>query len=1100
MEKIYYGSTVVAEVPIEQTSIRKFTLMKEDYVRLDFTLDSPIMFRIGSHFDDEIFGRFVLRKEQLPKYQTATGGYRYELEFEAEYMHLGDSVYTLVGEHVNDGTLVRSASEFSLTADLYGQLDSWIKSVRSLGFDITFDPDVDTNFAEGTVKSPKEVECMKFVNVDLLKGLKDICDKWEVEYWFWRETRNNVEKLCLKVGKCEFGTSPIEMELGENVASMSVSDSRKTFANRIFAYGGTTNIAYEYRRVLKSILTGWCKAYYRRDNTEAKVTNDYDYCFPVFTASTENGALLKKMFSGTEKERSGSFYENSNCTLLNVGAITNVSAISFKLTGIVRADFSNSFAYGSINYNVRLVMKIYCGDTVILTKQKDKYSTVSFPNGASGYPYHTETFTLSDFDVTWMSTNPISGNFKITFETTATSSYSGDSASCRFHLYYGSSYSCKYSPSVCPITMKDTGGNDVTIYAYLFDHLSDIQRTFEYSHAEITEHAVTWNNIQGFSDNVIVFGKSDNFEEASRYGIRGVQFGDNVYQAHELKGILFDDDVEEVDSKDVGSAGTSPHGTFLHAKQILIESANINIPQRLYVSPYDDPSSLLRLGSQRLRLPKDVGDYVQTSEANDFLMRKEIVVIFNKIFPKLRLEISGVEVANCTEEQTFEGENDNVQWQYKQYWVQLKYIDDNTLLTFDKSGMIDGETLRLRFVAPGDFDQAEEGYDGLLSGMTFDLQYMPNGDYIGSRHIFDGQPCFKILRNDTYGAKLPSETLCPQVGDFCTLEGVNLRFFNGTSVYNAAELKLKEIADAYLQALSDGQFTFACTMLSDWMKNMAILPTEPVIDENYLAFELASPSVLNRGYICEGRTVRILHDSLRTSVWAKESKTLLHPSAFSISGSWYTAEAITLAAGCKIVAESDREELAFFNGSTKLISDVDRIEYVNSTNAAVPITVARRMVCARNTILAGDYDEYASETLERTFFVPIYDSVVIPNGYTISVNASSASSGVVLLDSNEDVIYAEESAGETLQWNNNTGNSVEVLVSLTNAACDTSYIVMSIENDIIAKTYERRHGTESRVIGYKMKLDCPYDSAEYVVGETEAYSRLDQIEKEISKS
>ena len=39
----------------------------------------------------------------------------------------------------------------------------------------------------------------------------------------------------------------------------------------------------------------------------------------------------------------------------------------------------------------------------------------------------------------------------------------------------------------------------------------------------------------------------------------------------------------------------------------------------------------------------------------------------------------------------------------------------------------------------------------------------------------------------------------------------------------------------------------------------------------------------------------------------------------------------------------------------------------------------------------------------------------------------------------------------------------------------------------------------SRLIGYELKLDYPYDSAELEVGETDAYSRLKRIEREISK-
>ena len=40
---------------------------------------------------------------------------------------------------------------------------------------------------------------------------------------------------------------------------------------------------------------------------------------------------------------------------------------------------------------------------------------------------------------------------------------------------------------------------------------------------------------------------------------------------------------------------------------------------------------------------------------------------------------------------------------------------------------------------------------------------------------------------------------------------------------------------------------------------------------------------------------------------------------------------------------------------------------------------------------------------------------------------------------------------------------------------------------------------ESRVLGYEYKLDMPFDTPTYTIGETEAYSRLKQIEKQLTK-
>jgi hypothetical protein len=39
----------------------------------------------------------------------------------------------------------------------------------------------------------------------------------------------------------------------------------------------------------------------------------------------------------------------------------------------------------------------------------------------------------------------------------------------------------------------------------------------------------------------------------------------------------------------------------------------------------------------------------------------------------------------------------------------------------------------------------------------------------------------------------------------------------------------------------------------------------------------------------------------------------------------------------------------------------------------------------------------------------------------------------------------------------------------------------------------------SRIIGYELKLDKPYDTPTYTIGETEAFSRLKMLEKKITK-
>ena len=52
----------------------------------------------------------------------------------------------------------------------------------------------------------------------------------------------------------------------------------------------------------------------------------------------------------------------------------------------------------------------------------------------------------------------------------------------------------------------------------------------------------------------------------------------------------------------------------------------------------------------------------------------------------------------------------------------------------------------------------------------------------------------------------------------------------------------------------------------------------------------------------------------------------------------------------------------------------------------------------------------------------------------------------------------------------------------------------------VAVYHDALKGTkETRIIGFEYKLDIPYDTPHITVGETEAYSRLKQLEKKITK-
>lgn len=70
---------------VRRGSKRKFTLMKEDFILLKFSLKSPVFFKLGDWTEDTRFGRFELCDLYKPKYNRKTGAYDYELQLDAYY-------------------------------------------------------------------------------------------------------------------------------------------------------------------------------------------------------------------------------------------------------------------------------------------------------------------------------------------------------------------------------------------------------------------------------------------------------------------------------------------------------------------------------------------------------------------------------------------------------------------------------------------------------------------------------------------------------------------------------------------------------------------------------------------------------------------------------------------------------------------------------------------------------------------------------------------------------------------------------------------------------------------------------------------------------
>lgn len=86
---------------------------------------------------------------------------------------------------------------------------------------------------------------MSYDNINILDACFEMAKKWDCECW--------VTENIIHFGRCESGDA-VDFEIGKNVQEMSQSESRSTYATRIYAFGSTKNIPSDYRPVDETVV------------------------------------------------------------------------------------------------------------------------------------------------------------------------------------------------------------------------------------------------------------------------------------------------------------------------------------------------------------------------------------------------------------------------------------------------------------------------------------------------------------------------------------------------------------------------------------------------------------------------------------------------------------------------------------------------------------------------------------------------------------------------------------------------------------------------------------------------------------------------------
>lgn len=228
--------------PINAGAKGRFTLMKEDYIILPFSVPDPVYFKLGDYVDlsgvlDESLGGLLSKVYEIvdlqkPAFNASTGGHDYQLRMDAYYWKWKNKIFKYTPEHAGH------EASWSLTAPLDVQLGVFLRNLKALGY--TYKGKEFEFRIDSTVEN--KAVAMRYDNMNLLDALFSMADKekWDCDCW--------ITDNIIHFGRNEYGDS-VRIELGVEASAMTRSDSKGTYATRIYAFGSTRNIPADYRPV-----------------------------------------------------------------------------------------------------------------------------------------------------------------------------------------------------------------------------------------------------------------------------------------------------------------------------------------------------------------------------------------------------------------------------------------------------------------------------------------------------------------------------------------------------------------------------------------------------------------------------------------------------------------------------------------------------------------------------------------------------------------------------------------------------------------------------------------------------------------------------------
>ena len=221
------GNILYSVLPTQENE-RVEELMKQDYVELSWYSDQKELIPAGAYI--EYGGEKFSLLEPYSPLQNDELKFTYSPQFQSRIMGWGKILFFMYSYDAS-GNITGRETDWSLTDNPTNFMAAIVSAIENeTGEKWTYSVDA----------SLPASSSLTFQNVDILSALNMVSSAFGTEWW---TDKNN---KVLHLSKASHG-EPVTVEVGVNVGTPTVTNSKEGYYTRFYAFGSTRNIVQDYK-------------------------------------------------------------------------------------------------------------------------------------------------------------------------------------------------------------------------------------------------------------------------------------------------------------------------------------------------------------------------------------------------------------------------------------------------------------------------------------------------------------------------------------------------------------------------------------------------------------------------------------------------------------------------------------------------------------------------------------------------------------------------------------------------------------------------------------------------------------------------------------